>query len=533
MKVYFYVLLSLIVFSIHITPEELKARVYCSDYQNCLDYAKKCLDDVESTQSLAASKKKTFNAIDLDAAQQFIQKAEELIGNSEETIIIVNHIRYYFLNDAFDDRHNKIITLFNKLQRNLAAPDYVEANYYAGRSYYEISQFEKARSLLKFYIKTRINNDRIQEKKEALKLFLSYYYFKDAYAKPGIPTDIQYDQLTQTFDEWINNNEVRLDLAKMIKRYKQWKEVKISIIDSFDLSLKYFYKNHSNVHLLPDDLPFTISAVDEIYNDKTDHENAVLVSAKYATKMDRIQPGLNGGLKGVYFENFYADNKDYDFRGSSANAFLNLPLFNDFDLDTDYTFSRSCQDSQKYQQENRIDFKATWKIPPLYLIPESHISFLLSRNYIDNFQIDKLDGIQTDIGSLIYINPGFCQLQLKYQNENRSVDVDTLSDQSFSGFKLNLMAIIQLPFKFYIIEKPQLYGYLSYRKRIFDQHDHFFEAYREEKKKMIKAGLEWQWSFIDSVSSSFGVKHTKNDASIQAFEYENTEWILSLEWKPF
>ena len=534
MKVFFYLLLSMILFNVQIYAAE-QTHVYCSTVENCLNYAKRCLDDVETTQNESTHNTSDYNALELDSALEFMKQAEKLIGNSEETIITVYHIRYYFLNDAVRKHHLKVIDLFNKIQGKRTNPKYVEVNYYAGRSYFERSQFDKARHFLGVYINTKTKYGSIKDKKEALKLFLAYYYFSNSYVKPGLNTNFHYDQVTKVFDDWISKTNI--DISDMVDKYKQWKNNLKRFTDFFDLRLNYYYKHHSNIHLLPDDLPFSVSEIDETYKKKTDQENAILFTAMYRRRLNKFHLGI----KGLYFENFYVDNKQYDFRGSSGAALLKYQLSNSIDLDTDYTFSRSCQDSKKYQQEHRLDFMASWKMDAMKYFPESRFSLLLERNNIDNLQMDKLDGAQTDIGSQIVMRPynsllnrlnvDSCQFIFAYRNENRSVEND--SDQSFSGFKANFMSKFQISNRFLMIKYPGIFAYLSYRKRIYDLHDHFFEEYREEKKKIYKIGVNWQWSFLDKISSSLSFRHTKNDSTIQSYGYKNTEWIFSLEWKPF
>jgi hypothetical protein len=514
-----------------------ETHVYCSTVENCLSYAKRCLDDVETTQYAPTQKTNDFNALELDSALEFMKQAEKLIGNSEQSIIAVYRIRYFFLNNSDRDRYTKVIDLFNKLQVKQTDPKYVEINYYAGRSYFELSQFDKARHFLGIYINSQANYGTIETKKEALKLFLAYYYFSNSFVKSGLNTNFQYEQITKNFDEWIR--KIDLDISDMVKKYNQWKKNLKKLTNFFDLRLKYFYKHHSNIHLLPDDLPFSVSETTDLYNEKTDQENAILLTASYMRRKNRF----HWGLKGLFFENFYVDNKQYDFRGSSGAAVLKYRLSNSFDLNTDYTFSKSCQDSKKYQQEHRFDFMATQKIEAMKFFPESHLSFFLERNYIDNLQMNKLDGIQTDYGSQIvmkpdnnvldYLNVNSCQLMFAFRNENRSVDI--ISDQSFSGYKFSFMSIFLFPYNLYVIKSPGIYGMMSYRKRNYDLHDHFFEEEREEKKKVYKIGVNWHWHlpFINRMSSSFCYRNTRNDSSIKSYTYKNKEWIFSLEWKPF
>lgn len=562
-RIYFF-LFWVIIFSgyfAHADDTSCESHVYCDDYESCLKDASKKLDDVDSYQKEFETKSKNmqkksvgfnteslmkYNEATLENVSQLICAAIKFNEKAHpsylkrNTRIVFLKIKHAFLKKEYEN----VILFFEKEKKYLNNDaETIDAYFFAGISYFEIGKYNYARDELIEYIKKGLSNPVQYDLKKIMK---AYFYAGSSLQNESNKKAQQiFDDLTTKVEPLKLIEKIQgVDISKSKKIINKWINKLKTQFDIFspekaDIRIKYFFKHHTNINLLPDedDLPVSTAEISELHSNKSDEIQALQFSAKYhLIEKDKHKAGING----MYYENFHNQKKEYDFRGFSTRMFYEYTLSSDLTLDSNYAFSKYCVNSKNYQSSHSIESKLKWKF--ILLAPEIMIDFKFKTSFIDDYQMDSRDGKYTVFGTGIrnlsnlskYLKN--IRFQMNYQHDNRSTD--KFSDNSFSGFQLgfainyiNLLQHNKFLERFFLFQHADLFCSLNYRKRIFDQDDQFFAGYREEKKKVIKAGINW-YHFDDALTYSFSVKHTKNDASIQFFEYNSTEWLLTAELRP-
>jgi hypothetical protein len=542
--------------------------VYCNDFERCYKYAVRSLNDAEKYQKEYLNEQKRIikekntdaslkdnketNHLVRKTALQFICAAEYCNfqdKTSQPQTIIKRKVRIGFLRirHAFlIQDYEMLLKRFESIERGKNTFDkYVEtydAYFYAGRAYYEIKKYSKAREVFIKYIGFKNIILLNQDQYDMQKLINAYYYATNSLSMESnnnakqIFTELTNNLSPQEIIEMIPN----IDNTKIKHKIDEWIDTMNEKFAAFvpsiedyippvsDFRLRFYYNHQDNIGLLPDELSEFSTHITETYDIESDNVYGVICSAQYHL-IDQDKHKL--GIDGMYYENFHDQNKEYDFRGFSARTFFNYTIIPRLTINSHYAFMRYCLDSKKFQSSHDIGARLLWQFHIMTPLFETFVQYKSS--FIDDYQNETLDGkysvlsggIQnvSDLSSFILFKNA--RFQTEYQIENRSTR--EYSDKTYSGINLALgINYIDL------FQHVDLYCNFSYRKRVYDQDDHFFAVYREEKKKVIKAGADWHY-WDDAVTLSFSVKRTKNDASFELFEYTNTEYLLSLELKPF
>ncbi|ETR72869.1 MAG: hypothetical protein OMM_01374 [Candidatus Magnetoglobus multicellularis str. Araruama] len=568
MKPIYFILFLTIILSTQMANADCQSHAYCDTFDSCYNYALRYLKDAEKyQQELNMNQNQqdkndpntsidNFQKVLLSTAQNFFcaaqkhnqsdQSAQSPIIFQRETQIAYFQIRHAFFQINNPITQNNIKQIFESRESQFEKySETYDAYYYAGRAYYELKDYTKARETLTKYIGFKGAFLLNKDKHDIKKLLSAYYYVGFALNNE---TNRNAKQIFTKLTEDLNPGEIieqvgSIDNVKVKENVQKWiddmnkkftdfippvEEHARTFLKNMNFRLKLSANYQDNINLLPDKLPDSTTEMTDIYSIDSDTVFGILSSARYhLVDIEKHQFGIDG----MYYENFHDEEKEFDFRAFSARTFYDITIAPPLSASIHYAYLRYCINSKKFQRAHDIGARLRWKFQ--LIKPSFEASVQYKHSFLDNYQNSKLDGNYSvlsgglrnisDISSFfVFRNARFfteCQI------DNRSTNEE--SDKTYSGYLLALGMRYA-----YLIQHADIYCNISYRKRTYDQDDQFFAVYREEKKKIIKAGIDWHhWDNAVTLSLSF--KRTRNDASFELFDYTNNEWLFSVELKPF